>query len=479
MLTPARQRRRAIPLGCAALMRRLVVMCVALLALPAVAIGAPALRKAIVQLAVTRGAIVQLPARDGCAVGEGRFANGCAIGRGTRGVYMVALSPDGRSAYAPAQDSEGISVYRRRRASGALAARGCLAQSDPACRPGNGMHGAFWAQVAPDGAHVYLTASDDSSIVTLRRDPATGALTELACQINASGAQKPSIGCAPVRAFNTPREFALTRDGRFLYAATFTSNGVAAFARDPATGALAQLPANAGCVKEGGGSGCAPAHGLAGPTGVAISPDARSVYVTSFQGDGVVTLARDPQTGALAQTGCLNAAGSDGCAPAAGLRGAYGVAVSPDGCSVYVAARKSRAVAIFVRDPATGALSQRPGTDACVSDAGGGCAGGRGLYGARGVDVSPDGHNVYVGAYSADAVSVFARDPASGVLAQLPGRTGCVSNATGRRGPPTTRGCARARGLNGAWGVTVSPDGHNLYAGAQISNGFAVFARNR
>jgi DNA-binding beta-propeller fold protein YncE len=144
---------------------------------------------------------------------------------------------------------------------------------------------------------------------------------------------------------------------------------------------------------------------------------------------------------------------------------------------VYVAARKSRAVAIFLRDANTGMLSQRPGAAACVSDAGGGCAPARGLHGARGVDVSPDGRNVYVGAYSADAVAVFSRDRFSGSIVQLRQQAGCVSNAIGRHRPPTTPGCARGRGLNGAWGVTVSPDGRTLYAGAQINNGLAIFAR--
>jgi hypothetical protein len=44
----------------------------------------------------------------------------------------------------------------------------------------------------------------------------------------------------------------------------------------------------------------------------------------------------------------------------------------------------------------TGALTQLPGTDACISEDGGGgdCADGVGLLGARSVAVSPDGRNV-------------------------------------------------------------------------------------
>jgi DNA-binding beta-propeller fold protein YncE len=68
-------------------------------------------------------------------------------------------------------------------------------------------------------------------------------------------------------------------------------------------------------------------------------------------------------------------------------------------------------VAAFARDRRTGALTQLPGTDACVSEdgAGGACADGVGLIVADSVAVSRDGRNVYV-ASEGNAVAVFARD---------------------------------------------------------------------
>jgi 6-phosphogluconolactonase (cycloisomerase 2 family) len=439
-----------------------------------------ALAVPVLAASLPRGALTQGRGTAGCFVGAAQ-PNGCAAAKGTAGLYTVALSPDGRSAYASAQYSEGISSFRRDPKTGALRQQGCIAQSDRACLLGNGMHGAFWTQVAPDGADVYLTASDDSSIALLRRDPTTGALTQQGCLINSGGAQNASKGCMPIAAFNTPREFAISRDGRFLYVATFTTQGVAILARDPATGLLTQPPSPASCVREGGGQGCAKGFGLRGPTGVAISRDGASVYVTSFKGDGVVAFARDGQTGALTELGCLNQTGTDGCHAGRGLGGAYGIAVAPDGRDVYVASRKSRALVRLRRDPATGALAQPAGTQGCVADsqvaAAGGCATGKGLFGARGVDVSPDGRFVYAGAYSADAVTAFARDGASGGLRQLAGPAGCVTNKLGRNGTPTTPGCTTGRGLNGAWGVTVSPDGRDVYVGAQINNGIAIFRR--
>jgi DNA-binding beta-propeller fold protein YncE len=58
----------------------------------------------------------------------------------------------------------------------------------------------------------------------------------------------------------------------------------------------------------------------------------------------------------------------------------------------------------------TGALTQLVGTDACISEdgAGGDCADGIALNGARSVAASPDGRNVYVVSEFSNAVAVFA-----------------------------------------------------------------------
>ena len=86
-------------------------------------------------------------------------------------------------------------------------------------------------------------------------------------------------------------------------------------------------------------------------------------------------------------------------------------------------------MAVFARDRRTGALTQLPGTDACVSEdgTGGDCADGVALDCPQGVAVSPDGRNVYVASSSAHAVAVFARDRRTGALTQLAGTDACVS----------------------------------------------------
>ncbi len=143
--------------------------------------------------------------------------------------------------------------------------------------------------------------------------------------------------------------------------------------------------------------------------------------------------------------------------------------LSPDGRSLYVASRGSAAVAVFARDPSTGLLSET----GCVSaKAGERCTPARGLLGARGVTVSPDGRTVYAGAFSDNAVTTFSR-AADGSLAQLPGVLGCV-----HAGPATTS-CGHGRALGHAWPVAVSPDGRFAYSGVgdDGNSGLAVFAR--
>lgn len=86
--------------------------------------------------------------------------------------------------------------------------------------------------------------------------------------------------------------------------------------------------------------------------------------------------------------------------------------------------------------------------------------GARGLSGAGEVVVSPDGQNVYLASYDADAVVSFARDPAPGALKGL----GCVSD------DGTDRQCASGNALRGASSLVISADGRWLYVAAAASN---------
>ena len=190
---------------------------------------------------------------------------------------------------------------------------------------------------------------------------------------------------------------AVNKDGKHAYVASVDSNTLAILTRDKTTGALTQLPDPLGCISEDGSGGlCADGKGLTNPIAVAVSPDGRNVYVASFQRDPVLAsalavFAQDKTTGGLVQLpdkqGCISDDGTGGtCTDGVALRGTTDVAVSNDGKHVYVTSAPSSAVAIFTRDKTTGALTQLPGQQGCVSEDGTGglCTDGRALLGASG-----------------------------------------------------------------------------------------------
>jgi hypothetical protein len=185
-------------------------------------------------------------------------------------------------------------------------------------------------------------------------------------------------------------------------------------------------------------------------------------------------LAAGELTQKVGTAACVSYGGTGGvCQAGNGLDAAQGVVVSRDGKSVYVAAFGSDAVAIFDRDPATGALVQKAGRAGCVSDdgTGGACEDGKALKGATRLATSPDGTNVYVGSANSDAVAVFDRDPASGALVQKAGAAGCVSE------DGTGGACQNGKALVDARSVAVAPDGDSVYAASAAADAVAILDR--
>ena len=254
-----------------------------------------------------------------------------------------------------------------------------------------------------------------------------------------TGAQQGGIG-----GLNGAEGLAVSPDGASLYVAGADDDAVAVFRRDLLTGALAFVE-----VQRAGAGGI---DGLRGPQSVAISPDGAHVYVVTGVDRTLAVFRRDAKSGALA----LVEVKHDGVGGVAGLGGAEQVVLSPDGAHLYVASDEDDAVAVFRRDPTTGAVTfveaQRDGV-----------GGVDGLERARAVAISPDGAHVYVAAALGDAVVVFRRNPETGALQFL---------------RVLRDGVGGVDGLDKARGVAVSPDGAHVYVVSGEADALAVFRRD-
>jgi len=333
--------------------------------------------------------------------------------------------------------------------------------------------------VSPDGHHVYATSQTNSAVVLFTRNASSGRLSFVAAQVN---------GVDGVSGLGGASAVALTPDGKHVYVAGPSDSAVAAFSRDATTGALTFVAA----VTNGSGG----VDGIGGAAALAVSPDGKHVYVTGPSMAAVAVFSRDTTSGALT----FVEAERNGSGGVHGLANARGVAVSPDGGSVYVAGRGDNAVAVFARDAASGALSF---VETWVEG-----MGVTGLSRPNALRVSGDNAQVLVASFDQD-LTVFTRDAASGRLTFLenlnilPGgptalalspdgtlvyATSFISSqlseldvfrrtaATGRLTfLESYRNDATISGLRGAVSVAVSPDGADLYVGSQAESAVAVF----
>lgn len=431
------------------------------------------------------GSLVQLRGERGCLADGSRKAERCGAARALKGPgpfmgsQAIAISPDGRHVYVAASRSDAIAVFSRHRRSGVLTqadgAAGCVAaRGREGCGRALGLDGPNSVAVSPDGRFVYASARASNAVTSFRRDRRSGALTQLRGPAGCvSGLPVP--GCAAGRALLGPDVVGVSPDGENLYAGSFFGNAVAIFKR-ARNGVLYQATDSTGCIAEAI-AGCAPAIALGAPEGLAVSPDGASVYVAGAASNAVAELQRDPASGALSQPApgagaCIASPPLAGCATGVQLGGANAVAIAPAGRDVYVTSLLSNGVASFSRS-AAGLLTPKPATHAClVYLRSAGCSFGRAMAAPEGLALSPDGRNVYVAAFRSGAIDVLRRDRESGVVFQLPGAAGCLA-------PRSLPGCTPGRALRGVSSIAVSPDGHHVYATAFASNAVDVFRRNR
>ena len=303
--------------------------------------------------------------------------------------------------------------------------------------------------VSPDGNYVFATGFISGTLVDYTRDAASGKITRQAVFRN---------GIGGVTGISGAWEVAFSPDSKFAYVTGYNSNAVGIFKRNAnATWSFSTSIA----------STLYSTHTLEGATAIAISPDGNNVYVsglTSSATGGVLAVySRNAVTGALTpiQTRWQNDIQETPscfifCLVLDGIEKPYHIAVSPDGKNVYVVGMASNALVVFTRDAATGKIHWHQTLFNNTGDV-------KGLGGAAGVVVSPDGKRVYTTGTTDNALSVFDRDPTTGSLTFHEVHVTNTAPEYAVLGTP--------------YQVSVSPDGQWVFASAWSDNKVAVFGQ--
>ena len=186
------------------------------------------------------------------------------------------------------------------RDNGSLTPQSCLLDRAPrggSCTSAPALSGAKASAITPDGKTLLVASSEDQALALFARDAATGALRPADCfahqdpqgddavdeeeeesdeEEEDEEAEDAQAGCKPAKALGAAREVVVSPDGRGVF--VLGTDYLAAFRRDPASGTLTQT----GCAESFlTYKSCTEVRGLSGARGMAVSSDARSIYVAN------------------------------------------------------------------------------------------------------------------------------------------------------------------------------------------------------
>jgi 6-phosphogluconolactonase (cycloisomerase 2 family) len=133
---------------------------------------------------------------------------------GLAGTHCVTVSPDGAYVYATGQTDNAIATFSRNKRTGTLAFSDVLVQGLDGV---DGMTGALWVTLSPDGSKAFVASTHDNSLVVFTRDAGTGAL---------HFAEKQNGGAFA-------RGVAVSPDGKSVYTAGASSNAIYVFRVNP------------------------------------------------------------------------------------------------------------------------------------------------------------------------------------------------------------------------------------------------------
>jgi DNA-binding beta-propeller fold protein YncE len=280
---------------------------------------------------------------------------------GLDGANSVAVSPDGKSVYVASREDDAVVRFNRNLTSGGLTPVDCWDDNDSGAdscgHVTNGLTGARSITVSPDNKSVYATSgilNGDDAIVHLHRDTATGELTAAECYDDNDSGTDTCLLAGETNGLGGVQSPLVSPDGTSLYVAASSDDAVTRFTR-ATDGTLTP----AGCIDDHdvgqGPDDCGTGNtvpALDGAHSVSISPDGRSVYVTSFTDQAVVGFDRNASSGLLIFLGCIddNDTGPDLCTQSTnGLNGASGIVASPDGTEIFAAGFQDDSLVSFAR----------------------------------------------------------------------------------------------------------------------------------
>lgn len=322
------------------------------------------------------GSLSQLAGSGGCVAAAA--SEGCAVGPGLLGAADLAFAGGGANVYVASSRSNAVAAFARNARTGRLRQlagnAACIAEQETAdeggesavvetCRPGKALAGAAAVAASPDGRNVYVLARD--AVAAFRRVPG-GGLTQPAgpqgC-LNVDG----SGGCAAVPQLENGLDLAIAPDGRTLYVASYLPGSILALRRDPTSGSLAT-------------SAVLASSALDGVAGLTVTPGGDGLYAVSPFQDAVLAFTRKAD-GRLEQlrgaAACVSdVERTDSCTHAEVLSRASAVAVSPNARHLYVSSvepigiscacgRELGSLSVFTRNSVSVTL-ERPTTAAPV-----------------------------------------------------------------------------------------------------------------
>ncbi len=335
------------------------------------------------------GALTEKPVADGCHASAA--LGGCTVDSTIlEKASAVSVSPDGKNVYVAGNvdlggvDIGAVTTYSRDVTTGIVAFNSCLANaaaSTCTVLPDllNIDARATSILISPDGKDVYLNAKIGNAIGAFDRNAATGALTlKAGAAACISNALIPGQSCVVAPGYvDSPTQLALSSDGSTLYAVsgnnTTTNRTIVGFTRNAATGALTQSADLGGCFAAVALGNCTVLGALlSAPSGLAVSPDGRNLYVSDSGANALLAFDRT-SAGVLTQkagaAGCFVSIATGSCGTVSGLLGAVAVVVvSPDGRSLYTGSANDPNISVFARS--------RPPTLTTVTPARGPTAGG-------------------------------------------------------------------------------------------------------